>query len=79
MGHVFHPGHKLLMQIYSPPLMDELNSYESGQPPAANTILDDPDHPSSLLVPRLGTLPPVSPTPPACGDQTGVRCVKPAG
>jgi putative CocE/NonD family hydrolase len=79
VGHVFRAGHKLLVQIYSPPVMDELYSYDSGNAPAANTILDDPEHPSTLLLPRLPTLPPIGTTAPACGDQTGVRCVQPAG
>jgi predicted acyl esterase len=78
LGHVFRAGHKLLVKIYSPPLMDELYSYDSGQAPAVNTILEDAGHPSSLLVPLLPSLPPISSTPPACGAQTGVRCVQPA-
>lgn len=77
LGHVFRSGHKLVVKIYSPPFMDELYSYDSEQPPAANKILSDPDHRSSLLVPLMPTLPPISSTPPACGAQTGVRCVRP--
>jgi len=78
IGHVFRTGHHLLVKIHAPPFLDELNAYSSDQPPAVNTILDDPAHPSSLLVPFLDTLPPITPTPPACGTQTGVRCVQPA-
>jgi len=78
LGHVFRAGHNLLVKVYSPPLLDELYAYDSGQAPAVNTILDDPGHPSSLLAPLLPGLPPIAPTPPACGAQTGVRCVQPA-
>jgi len=78
LGHVLRAGHRLLVQVYAPPFADELNAYGSGQPPAANTILSDPDHQSSILLPLLPTLPPISQTPPGCGDQTGIRCTKPS-
>ena len=78
LGHVFRAGHRLLVQLYSPPIGDELYSYDSAQPPAVNTILDDPAHPSSLVLSLLPTLPPIAAAPTACGAQTAVRCVKPA-
>jgi predicted acyl esterase len=78
LGHVLRPGHRLLVQVYSPPVADELNSYATGQPPAVNTILEDDAHRSSLLVPWLAATPPIAAKAPACGTQTGVRCVKPA-
>jgi predicted acyl esterase len=77
VGAVFRPGHKLVLQIYSPPAMDEYFAYGSGQPPAMNTILSDAAHPSSILLPLMATLPPVERSEPACGTQTGVRCVRP--
>ena len=45
IGHVFRTGHRLLVKIHAPPFIDELNAYSSDQPPAVNTILDDPAHP----------------------------------
>lgn len=77
VGHVFRPGHRLVVQVYSPPFIDELYSYDSAQPAAVNTILSDPAHPSSLLLPVLPATPPIAVTAPACGAQTGIRCVKP--
>jgi len=77
LGAVFRPGHTLLLQIYSPPAMDEYYAYGSGQPPSMNTILSDAGHPSSLLLPLLPGLPPVAADTPACGTETGVRCVRP--
>jgi len=77
VGAVFRPGHKLVLQIYSPPAMDEYFAYGSGQPPAVNTILNDQAHPSSVLLPLMQVLPPVGAAEPACGTQTGVRCVRP--
>jgi len=77
VGHVFRPGHRLVVQIYTPPGADEYYAYASAQAPAVNTILDDPKHPSSILLPFLPALPPVGRKPPACGAQVGVRCTKP--
>jgi predicted acyl esterase len=79
LGHVFRPGHRLLMQLYSPPPADEMYAYGSAQPPAVNTILGDAAHRSSLLVALLPHTPPIGPTAPDCGTQTGVRCTKPLG
>jgi predicted acyl esterase len=79
IGNVFRPGHRLLVQIYAPPAMDELYAYASAQAPAVNTILDDAHHPSSILLPFLPQLPPVVGKAPKCGTQTGVRCVTPSG
>ena len=78
VGAVFRPGHHLLVMLYSPPAVDEFNAYGSAQPPAANTVLDSPRHPSSLLLPLLAHRPPVAAHAPACGDVVGVRCTRPA-
>jgi predicted acyl esterase len=77
VGFVLRPGHDLLVQVYAPPFVDELNTYASGQPPAVNTILSDSAHPSSVMLPLLATLPPLSAKPPVCGSVTGVRCTAP--
>ncbi|MFA5786215.1 MAG: CocE/NonD family hydrolase [Actinomycetota bacterium] len=76
VGHVFRKGHKLLVKVHAPSLVDSLYAYLSGGV-AVNTILQDAAHPSSILLPVLPVLPPLSATPPACGAQIGVRCVKP--
>ena len=76
-GHVLRAGHRLLVQVYAPPFADELYVYGSGQPPAVNTIVSDPLHSSSILLPLLPTLPTLGAQAPACGDQTGIRCTKP--
>jgi predicted acyl esterase len=79
VGFVLRAGHDLLVQIYAPPAMDELYAYASTQPPADNTILSSPGHPSSVLVPFLPGLPPLGRTHPTCGSVTGVRCTTPVG
>jgi len=77
IGYVFRPGHELLVQIYAPPVMDEFYAYGSGQPPSINNIFSDRAHPSSILLPFMPVLPPVHTQSPACGTETGVRCVRP--
>lgn len=78
VGAVLRPGHKLLVLLYSPPLLDEFNAYGSAQPTAVNSILDSPAHPSSITLPLLLQTPPVASKAPICGDVVGVRCTSPA-
>ncbi len=67
VGHVFLPGHTLVLRISRPPAGDPVGvtkwggasyRYASDQPPGTVTILHDPAHPSSLLLPVLPKLPP---------------------
>jgi predicted acyl esterase len=78
VGHLFRAGHKLVMKVHAPPPADPLSIYAwvSAQPPAQNTIIHA-DGASSLLLPVLPSLPPVTATAPACGAQIGVPCFKP--
>ncbi|MGN6474273.1 MAG: hypothetical protein ACTHK4_11585, partial [Mycobacteriales bacterium] len=78
VGAVLRPGHSLLVQIYSPPLLDQFNAYGSAQPPAVNTIVSDAHHRSGLLLPILPALPHVAVHAPPCGAVVGERCVHPA-
>jgi len=73
VGHVFRAGHQLSLSISKPPLKDPVpyakgkNGYKSGsyeygsnQPNSTVTIHRSPDHPSSVLLPLLSGLPPIS-------------------
>jgi predicted acyl esterase len=69
VGHVFRPGHRLVVRISQPPLVDPVAftpegqksyTYESAQPRGVVSILRDADHPSSILLPVLPTLPPLT-------------------
>jgi len=51
VGHVFRPGHKLVVKIHTPPVMDSFYAYVPKRPPGINTILHDADHPSRLMLP----------------------------
>jgi predicted acyl esterase len=77
VGAVLRPGHRLLVQIYSPPLLDQFDAYGSAQAPAVNTIVSDGTHRSRLLLPLLPHQPAVAKQAPACGTVVGERCVHP--
>jgi putative CocE/NonD family hydrolase len=73
VGHVFRPGHRLMVKVHAPPFVDSYYAYVPRSAPGANTILHGPDVPSRLMfpvvpVPELGAELP-------CGAQEAVRCV----
>ena len=85
VGHVFRAGHKLALLVTRPPQDDPIGvtksgspsyRYDSHPPPATVTILHDADHPSSLLLPVLPQLPPLSVDPVPLDQQAGLQ---PAG
>jgi len=80
LGHVFYPGHSLVIDIHAPPANDPLSTYayEPTQAPSVNTIVMSPQDQSSLLLPFMGTLPPRWPNQPPCSDIAGYVCFTPA-
>jgi putative CocE/NonD family hydrolase len=50
-GHVFRPGHKLVVKVHTPPAVDSYYAYIPKRPPGVNTLYHDADHPSSLMLP----------------------------
>jgi predicted acyl esterase len=78
VGHVFRPGHELVVKLHAPPPADPLSIYAwvSAQPPAVNTVAMNGL--SSLFLPIVGIdAANIAATPPACGAQAGVPCFKP--
>jgi predicted acyl esterase len=75
VGHVFRPGHRILVKIHAPPLIDSFYAYVPARLPSLNTVYHDAANPSWLtlpVVPLQGVkLGPVVP----CGELTAVRCV----
>ncbi|MDQ3986780.1 MAG: CocE/NonD family hydrolase [Actinomycetota bacterium] len=74
-GHVFRPGHRLVVKIHTPPLVDSYYAYVPRRPPGINSVYHDAKHPSSITLPfvplhggRLGR------APKPCSLQE-VRCV----
>lgn len=74
-GHVFRPGHELVLLMHAPPANDPVSTY-AYQPNAPSVVQVSRD--STLLLPVLPTLPPVRATAPNCGQVVGEVCVTPA-
>ena len=77
-GHVFREGHAMVVQIHAPPLNDPISTYayEPNQPSVV-TIYQDAEHRSSILLPRMRSLPPMRSQAPACGEIVGEVCLTP--
>jgi predicted acyl esterase len=86
VGHVFRAGHQLSLSISKPPLNDPVpyskgkNGYKSGsyeygsnQPNSTVTIHRGPDYPSSVLLPLLPSLPPISQSLPESIDKLWIQ------
>ncbi|MDQ3991788.1 MAG: CocE/NonD family hydrolase [Actinomycetota bacterium] len=74
VGHVFRPGHRIVVKVHAPPTVDSFYAYVPRRAPAMNTIkLGGPSHIRLPIVPlaavRLGGKLP-------CGAQEAVRCVR---
>ena len=81
-GHVFRPGHKLALAIMQPMEGDLIGvttsgdpsyRYDSHPPPGTVTILQDAAHPSSILLPMLPELPPLSDLRVPVDQQAGIQ------
>jgi hypothetical protein len=80
LGHVFYPGHSLVIDVHAPPVNDPLSTYayEPLQAPAVNTIVMSVGDESSLLLPLLSKVPPLWPIEPPCSQIAGYVCFTPA-
>ncbi|HWC14033.1 MAG TPA: CocE/NonD family hydrolase [Actinomycetota bacterium] len=50
-GHVFRPGHRLVVKVHAPPIVDSYYAYVPKRPVSINTVLHDKKHPSHLMLP----------------------------
>lgn len=84
VGHVFRPGHALVLIICQPPPGDPIGvtkngepsyRYDSNPPIGTITVLRDRQHSSSLLVPILPKLPPLWPDAPDMRKLAGIQPV----
>jgi uncharacterized protein len=53
VGHVFQPGHELVVKLHAPPLDDNDYMYVQKTLPGANTLHFGPDTPSRLMLPLI--------------------------
>ena len=75
-GHVFRPGHKLIVKIHTPPAADSYYNYVPKRPAGVNTLFHNADNPSSLMLPFVpldGVQLKEAPGPCALED---IRCVE---
>jgi predicted acyl esterase len=79
-GHVFRPGHALVVQVHAPPANDPISTwaYEPNQASVV-TIRQDAEHRSNILLPFLPGLPPMRAQAPACGQVVGEVCLTGGG
>lgn len=76
VGHVFRPGHRLLVKIHTPPVADSFYVYVPKRPAGVNTLMHDADHPSRLMLPFVSLKETnLGPAPEAC-TLDAVRCVR---
>ena len=53
-GHVFRPGHRLVVKVHAPPHVDSYYAYVPNKRfVGVNTLLHDAEHPSSLMLPVI--------------------------
>jgi predicted acyl esterase len=80
VGHVFRPGHRLVVKVHAPALDDNDWIYIPKAPPAIASLFHDAEHPSSVMLPviPLAAVERLGPDPGPCAS-AHVRCVYPGG
>jgi uncharacterized protein len=80
LGHVFRPGHRLVVKVHAPTLDDNDWIYVPKSPPTLATILHDAEHPSRVTMPviPLADVDRLGPDLGSCASAR-VRCVTPGG
>ena len=80
VGHVFLPGHELVVKVHAPPLDDNDYAYVQKTLPGVNTLHFGPDQPSRLMLPLIGMDQVSGFTPPAgpCA-YAAMRCIEGEG
>ena len=84
VGHVFRPGHRLVLRLTRPPEGDPIGvtrseapsyRYDSDPPPGMIEIMHDAQHSSNLLLPVLTQLPPEARNPTPLSAQAGLKTI----
>lgn len=74
VGHVFRPGHRIVVKVHTPPILDSIYAYVPKRVPGVNTVLHDAGHASRVTLPVVPTPWSLGPELP-CGAQEAVRCI----
>ena len=77
VGHVFRPGHRLVVIVHAPPAVDSYYAYAPQRAPAGvNTLYVGPGHLSRIMLPVVSLPSSWDPTLElGCGQLEAVRCV----
>lgn len=76
VGHVFRPGHRIVVKIHTPPAVDSFYAYVPKRLLGINTVLHDAEHPSRIMLPVQPVKGSVDFGPePACGELHEERCI----
>ena len=74
VAHVFRPGHRVVVKVHTPPILDSIYAYVPERVPGVNTVLHDGVHASRLTLPVVPLPWKLGPELP-CGAQEAVRCI----
>lgn len=75
LGYIFRPGHRILIQIHTPPVLEKIWGYTpTHHQPAAVTVYHDADHASWVQWPDVQTDQPISVDATPCPLQGGFYC-----
>jgi len=76
VGHVFRPGHSIVVKVHTPPAVDSFYAYVPKRLPGMNTVVHDAEHPSRIMLPVQPVKSNADFGPePACGELHDMRCV----
>lgn len=75
LGYIFRPGHRILLQIHTPPVLEKIWGYTpTHHQPAAVTVYHDADHQSWVQWPVVTTDQPIQDGVTPCPLQGGFFC-----
>lgn len=79
LGYIFRPGHRILIQIHTPPILEKIWGYTpTHHQPAAVTVYHDAEHPTSIQWPVVTTDAAIPALPTPCPLQGGFFCAPPS-
>jgi putative CocE/NonD family hydrolase len=79
LGHIFREGHRIRVQIHTPPVVDGLWGYTpTHHKPAPVVVHHDVDHPSRVQLPVVEPDGDTEPAPEECGVPGGFPCSEPS-
>jgi predicted acyl esterase len=79
LGYIFRPGHRILIQIHTPPILEKIWGYTpTHHQPAAVTVYHDAAHPTSIQWPVVVPDAPAADVATPCPLQGGFFCAAPS-